>query len=197
MTAACITARATNEPRPSETALAARVAAMADACTRCGKCVEVCPVTGPGDVHAEPRAVIAGIIDILRTGEGPQAVAQMGERLRAQRRMHQGLRLRRQSALPARHGAPGHDAKAGRRRASSAGRASKASARSRATSPTSRASSSTTKLLARLGQKADSRSEARHARRISSSTPAATCSRRRTLRCWRSTSWTRSASPIR
>ena len=56
-----------------ETALAARVEAMVDACTRCGKCVEVCPVTGPGGVNGEPRAVIAGIIDILRTGEGPQA----------------------------------------------------------------------------------------------------------------------------
>jgi heterodisulfide reductase subunit D len=56
-----------------ETALAGRVAAMADACTRCGKCVEVCPVTGPGGVEAEPREVIAGIIDILRTGDGPEA----------------------------------------------------------------------------------------------------------------------------
>jgi heterodisulfide reductase subunit D len=56
-----------------ETALSARVAAMADACTRCGKCVEVCPVTGPGGVDAEPRAVIGGIIDILRTGDGPDA----------------------------------------------------------------------------------------------------------------------------
>src|SRR5438105_8185205 len=56
-----------------ETALSARVAAMADACTRCGKCVEVCPVTGPGGVKGEPRAVIGGIIDILRTGDGPQA----------------------------------------------------------------------------------------------------------------------------
>jgi heterodisulfide reductase subunit D len=56
-----------------ETALSARVAAMADACTRCGKCVEVCPVTGPGGVDAEPRAVIGGIIDILRIGDGPDA----------------------------------------------------------------------------------------------------------------------------
>src|SRR5512146_2596281 len=56
-----------------ESALAGRVAAMADACTRCGKCVEVCPVTGPGGVKAEPRAVIDGIIDILRTGDGPEA----------------------------------------------------------------------------------------------------------------------------
>ena len=55
-----------------ETALAARVDAMTDACTRCGKCVEVCPVTGPGRVDAAPRSVIDGIIEILRTGEGPQ-----------------------------------------------------------------------------------------------------------------------------
>src|SRR5436190_22295369 len=55
-----------------ETALANRVEVMADACTRCGKCVEVCPVTGPGGVNAEPRVVIDGIIDILRTGEGSE-----------------------------------------------------------------------------------------------------------------------------
>jgi Fe-S oxidoreductase len=56
-----------------ETALSARVNAMVDACTRCGKCVEVCPVTGPGKVNAEPRAVIDGIIDILRNGDGSEA----------------------------------------------------------------------------------------------------------------------------
>src|SRR5206468_6581221 len=55
-----------------ETALSARVAAMLDACTRCGKCVEVCPVTGPGGVKAQPRDVIAGIIDIVRTGDGAE-----------------------------------------------------------------------------------------------------------------------------
>jgi heterodisulfide reductase subunit D len=56
-----------------EAALAERVAAMADACTGCGKCVEVCPVTGPGGVNAEPHAVISGILDIVRTGDGPEA----------------------------------------------------------------------------------------------------------------------------
>jgi heterodisulfide reductase subunit D len=54
-------------------ALAGRVGAMLDACTRCGKCVEVCPVTGPGGVVAEPRPVIEGVIDILRQGEGTEA----------------------------------------------------------------------------------------------------------------------------
>src|SRR5690349_5239921 len=56
-----------------EAALAERVATMVDACTRCGKCVEVCPVTEPGGVNAESREVISGILDILRTGEGPEA----------------------------------------------------------------------------------------------------------------------------
>src|SRR2546430_9725171 len=62
-----------------ETALSARVAAMADACTRCGKCVEVCPVTGPGGVDAEPRAVIGGALRNLRTGGGPGASLQWAE----------------------------------------------------------------------------------------------------------------------
>jgi Fe-S oxidoreductase len=54
-------------------ALAGRVDAMLAACTRCGKCVEVCPVTGPGGVAAEPRPVIEGVLDILRQGEGTEA----------------------------------------------------------------------------------------------------------------------------
>jgi len=55
-----------------ENALTERVDTMLDACTRCGKCVEVCPVTAPGGVAEEPRAVIDGIIDILRQGEGSE-----------------------------------------------------------------------------------------------------------------------------
>jgi Fe-S oxidoreductase len=45
-----------------------------DGCTRCGKCVEVCPITAPAGVaDATPLAVISGVFDILRSGEGPQA----------------------------------------------------------------------------------------------------------------------------
>lgn len=63
-----------NQPTETfESALSARVAAMADACTQCGKCVEACPVTDAGGVTAAPRAVIAGVIDILRHGEGNEA----------------------------------------------------------------------------------------------------------------------------
>jgi len=56
-----------------ESALSARTAEMVDACTRCGKCVEICPVTAPAGVHAAPKDVIAGIIDIIQAGEGSAA----------------------------------------------------------------------------------------------------------------------------
>ena len=60
-----------------EAALDARAQTMADACMRCGKCVEVCPVTGPGGLGTEdlkdPAAVIGGVVDIVRTGHGNDA----------------------------------------------------------------------------------------------------------------------------
>jgi Fe-S oxidoreductase len=57
-----------------ETALAVRTAEMFDACTRCGKCVEVCPMAKPAGVgDAAPEDVITGVLDIVHTGEGPAA----------------------------------------------------------------------------------------------------------------------------
>jgi heterodisulfide reductase subunit D len=57
-----------------ETALTVRTAEMLEACTRCGKCVEVCPMAKPAGVgDATPESVIAGVLDIVRTGEGPAA----------------------------------------------------------------------------------------------------------------------------
>jgi heterodisulfide reductase subunit D len=60
-----------------ESALQARADAMADACTRCGKCVEVCPATAAAGLSLEQRQhpieVIDGIIDILHHGEGNDA----------------------------------------------------------------------------------------------------------------------------
>jgi Fe-S oxidoreductase len=46
---------------------------MIAACTRCGKCVEACPVTTPAGVAAPAEDVISGVIDILRGGHGPDA----------------------------------------------------------------------------------------------------------------------------
>jgi heterodisulfide reductase subunit D len=57
-----------------EAALNDRVSEMLDACTRCGKCVEVCPSARPaGIADADPTSVISGVIDLVRTGEGPEA----------------------------------------------------------------------------------------------------------------------------
>jgi heterodisulfide reductase subunit D len=56
-----------------ESALNDRVTAMVDACTTCGKCVEACPSVEPaGIADAEPRDVIAGVLDLVRTGDGPE-----------------------------------------------------------------------------------------------------------------------------
>jgi heterodisulfide reductase subunit D len=56
-----------------EDALQGRVQEIIDACTRCGKCVEVCPVKGPAGVAAPAQEVASGVIDILRNGDGPEA----------------------------------------------------------------------------------------------------------------------------
>src|SRR5262249_31605844 len=61
-------------PSDFETALSARVDAMLDACTMCGKCFEACPITGAAGVAAaDPTAAIAGVLDIVRMGDGPEA----------------------------------------------------------------------------------------------------------------------------
>lgn len=55
-----------------EAAFAGRVDDMLDACTRCGACVSACPTPEPAGIgDADPRDVIAGVLDIVRTGEGP------------------------------------------------------------------------------------------------------------------------------
>jgi heterodisulfide reductase subunit D len=56
-----------------ETALDARVDEMLDACTRCGKCVEVCPSVSPAGLsESSATDIIGGILDIVRSGEGPE-----------------------------------------------------------------------------------------------------------------------------
>jgi Fe-S oxidoreductase len=64
-------------PETFESALQARADAMADACTRCGKCVEVCPATAAAGLTAtereHPVEVIEGVIEILHHGDGNEA----------------------------------------------------------------------------------------------------------------------------
>jgi Fe-S oxidoreductase len=57
-----------------EAALNDRTSDMLEACIKCGKCVEVCPSVAPADIaDASPVDVITGVIDLLRSGEGPEA----------------------------------------------------------------------------------------------------------------------------
>jgi Fe-S oxidoreductase len=58
---------------PFETALSARAGAMLDACTMCGKCFTACPIAEPaGIAGADPQSTIAGVLDIVRNGDGPE-----------------------------------------------------------------------------------------------------------------------------
>ena len=179
-----------------ETALGERVDEMLDACTRCGKCVEVCPSVQPaGIADAKSEDIIGGILDIVRTGDGPEAsrkwapsCMQSGECIKA---CDYGVNPRFLLAMArVAHGE-------GRERAAR-------------TAPTGRGevprlSRDVTVLsrlqldgevLERLGQKSASvRDPSR--RRTSCSTPAAMCSRPRTSRCLPSISWMRSASVTR
>ena len=59
-----------------ETALAGRVDEMLDACTKCGACFTACPIAEPAGLGAaDPKAVVAGVLDIVRLGEGPKEAA--------------------------------------------------------------------------------------------------------------------------
>jgi Fe-S oxidoreductase len=181
---------------PFEMALAGRVDTMADACTRCGKCVEACPITQPaGMADADPMAVIAGVIDILRTGDGPQASRQWasscvlsGECIKA---CDYGVNPRFLLAMArATMTRADNDAIDMRRRGVESFRnlsqGVNVLARMQLDGET----------LERLAQTGSGGSSAAATRRPTScSIPAATCSRPRTLRCSPSTSWTRSASP--
>jgi Fe-S oxidoreductase len=57
-----------------EAALDGRVNQMLDACIKCGKCVEACPSVEPaGLADVAPQDVVVGVLDIVRTGDGPDA----------------------------------------------------------------------------------------------------------------------------
>jgi heterodisulfide reductase subunit D len=49
-----------------------RVQEILDRCTRCGRCVEVCPTAGPAGIDTrEPSAIVGDVLDILRGGGDP------------------------------------------------------------------------------------------------------------------------------
>ncbi len=63
-----------------ETTLGGRVNQMLDACTKCGKCVEVCPSVRPaGILDASPKDIISGVLEIVRAGEGTDASRKWAE----------------------------------------------------------------------------------------------------------------------
>ena len=94
---------------PFETVLGERVEAVLDACTRCGKCVEVCPSVEPAGISdTKSEHIIGGILELVRTGNGPEASRKWAQSCGAERGVHQGVRLRRQSAFLACHGAAWH-----------------------------------------------------------------------------------------
>lgn len=54
--------------------LDARIGEILDRCTRCGKCVEVCPTAGPAGIDTrEPSAIVGDVLDILRGGGDPES----------------------------------------------------------------------------------------------------------------------------
>src|SRR5579862_1060860 len=54
-------------------AVTARIDDTFDACTRCGKCVEACPMVEPAGLDAANAAVIVeGVLDLLRGGGGTE-----------------------------------------------------------------------------------------------------------------------------
>ena len=181
-----------------ELALQGGVDAMVDACTRCGKCVEVCPAIEPAGLSAEQRQnpveVIAGVINLLGGGAGSDSASKWasgcllsGECLEA---CDYGVNPRFLLGMARVAMAKAKDEAATQRRAGVEGFravARDANALSRLQLDDA--------LLARLGQvpKQNAVGELPDFVFIR----AATCSRRRTSRSWRSTSWTRSASAMR
>ncbi|MDP7392863.1 MAG: (Fe-S)-binding protein [Alphaproteobacteria bacterium] len=54
-----------------EGAIQSKALSIVDACTRCEKCFDVCPMAAPAGLEdADPEHVLTGVVDILRIGDG-------------------------------------------------------------------------------------------------------------------------------
>ena len=176
-----------------EEAFAGRIDDMLDACTRCGACFTACPIAAPaGLADADPESGHRWCPRPRAHGHGTGSFAEMGQGLHAERSVHPGLRLRRQSAVSSR-GRSGADgaaceraagpAKTGRAELPQNGRGRRVCCRG-CSFRTMRWSVSARSRPAALLRKNC---------RTWCSTPAAMCSRRPTSRFCVSTFWTRSA----
>lgn len=67
---------AMNDGRAFADSLAARAEDVVDACTRCGRCVEVCPMVEPAGLDAaQAPGIVAGVLDLLAGGAGTEDAA--------------------------------------------------------------------------------------------------------------------------
>jgi heterodisulfide reductase subunit D len=179
-----------------EMALGEHVDDMLDSCTRCGKCVEVCPSVRPAGISAtKSEDIISGVLDLVRTGEGPEASRQWaascmlsGECIKA---CDYGVNPRFLLAM-ARLGMAKADSGLSERR-----RQGLESYRDvgRDVTVLSRLQLDGEVLSGLARNRPPYQSPPRHP--TSFSIRAATCSRRRILRCLPSTSWMRLASHTR
>ena len=65
-----------NDGRTFVDSLAERSADVLDACTRCGRCVEVCPMVEPAGLDASRApGIVSGVLDLLAGGAGTEAAA--------------------------------------------------------------------------------------------------------------------------
>jgi Fe-S oxidoreductase len=58
---------------PFEQGLRDQTAEILERCTKCGACAEICPMPAPAGIAAEPRALAAGILTLLRGGQDADA----------------------------------------------------------------------------------------------------------------------------
>src|SRR4051794_997090 len=76
-----------------------RVDHILDACTRCGKCVEACPMTEPAGLDRANGPMIAdGILDLLAGGAGKPRTSQGPAATGRRNRMRMGRTAQRRTA---------------------------------------------------------------------------------------------------